>query len=350
MIKPENLLIVRTDRIGDVILSLPLAGIVKKHYPECKVTFLVRDYTKELVENHPYIDNILTLKEEKGKVSIKENVSVIKKYNFDSSIIVYPTFTTSLIIFLSGIKYRIGTGYRWYSFLFNEKVYEHRKYAERHELEFNVNLLKKFSINQQVTPANVKFDLYVNPEANKKVKRELQENNIDPTKLIIIFHPGSLGSSIDLPIEKFIELVQIVNDKTGFQIILTGSSNERDLCEKLVLNDRIKNFAGKFSLSEMISVINLAEIFVSSSTGPIHIAAALNKYTIGFYPKILACSAKRWGPYTEKAIVFNPGTKCENCNREQCNSFNCMSSINVMNVFVEIEKIYKLITNNGEIK
>jgi lipopolysaccharide heptosyltransferase II len=350
MIKPKNLLIVRTDRIGDVILSLPLAGIVKKHLPECRLTFLVKSYTKELVENHPHIDNILTLKEKNGNVSLKENITLVKKFNFDSSIIVYPTFATSLITFLSGIKHRIGTGYRWYSFLFNEKVYEHRKYAERHELEFNVNLLRKFNINERVTPANVKFDLYVNPESDKKVKRELQENDIDPAKPIIIFHPGSLGSSIDLPIEKFVELIQFVNNKTNFQILLTGSGNEREFCAKLVLNNRIKNFAGKFSLAEMISVINLAEIFISNSTGPIHIAAALNKHTIGFYPKILASSAKRWGPYTEKAIVFTPETDCENCDREQCNDLNCMSSINVMNVFVEIEKIYKLITNNGEIK
>lgn len=342
MNKPKNLLIVRTDRIGDVILSLPLAGIVKNHYPDCKVTFLVRQYTKELVENHPYIDNILTLKENDGKVFIRENVKEIKKYNFDSSIIVYPTFATSLIIFLAGIKRRIGTGYRWYSVLFNEKVYEHRKYAEMHELEFNVNLLKKFDIKEEITRANVKFDLQINTESNKRVKKELEKNNIDYSKTIIIFHPGSLGSSVDLPIEKFKELIQLVNDKAGFQIILTGSSNERELCNRLVLNERIKNLAGKFSLSEMISLINLADIFVSNSTGPIHISGALNKYTIGFYPKILACSAKRWGPYTEKSLVFSPEIDCEKCNREQCTKTDCMSSINVMKVFVEIEKIYNL--------
>ncbi len=353
MNEPKNLLIVRTDRIGDVILSLPLAGIIKKYYPQCKVTFLVKDYTKELVENHPYIDNVLILEEKKipgskGKVLLKENIELIKKYNFDSSIIVYPTFSVSLIIFLSEIKKRIGTGYRWYSILFNEKIYEHRKYAEKHELEFNVNLLRKFNISEEISQANVKFDIPVKPESNKKVKKELNENNIDVQKPIIIFHPGSLGSSVDLPIEKFKELILLVSEKTDFQIILTGSSNERELCDRLVINERIKNFAGKFSLSEMISLINFSEIFVSNSTGPIHIAAALNKYTIGFYPKILACSAKRWGPYTKNALIFTPEIECENCSREQCNSLNCMNSINIQNVFVEIEKIHKLVDNNGE--
>ncbi len=348
MIKPENLLIVRTDRIGDVILSLPLAGIVKKHFPECKVTFLVRNYTKELVVNHPYIDNVLTLAEANGKVNISDNVKEIKKYNFDSSIVVYPTFATSLIIFLSGIKKRIGTGYRWYSLLFNEKIYEHRKYAERHELEFNVNLLKKFNINEKVNPLNVKFDLTINPDSDEGIRKILDENNVDVSKPIIIFHPGSLGSSIDLPIENLKEIIQLVNNKTGFQIILTGSKSEKQLCNSLIISDKIKNFAGKFSLSELVCLINYCDVFVSNSTGPIHISAALNKYTIGFYPKMLACSAKRWGPYTEKSIVFTPEKECSDCDREQCAGNDCMSSIDVVKVFVEIEKIYMLLSNNGE--
>jgi lipopolysaccharide heptosyltransferase II len=347
-IKPENLLIVRTDRIGDVILSLPLAGIVKKHYPECKVTFLVRDYTRELVENHPYIDKVLILNETNGKVNLKENIFTIKKFNFDSSVIVYPTFFTSLVVFLSGIKNRIGTGYRWYSFLFNEKIYEHRKYAAKHELEFNVNLLRKFNIVEEITAANVKFDIPVNPDSNKKINEILQNNNIDDKKPVIIIHPGSRGSSIDLPIDKFKELIDLIINKTNFQIILTGSKSERELCEELMINEKVKNFAGEFKLSELISLINKTEIFISNSTGPIHIAAALNKYTIGFYPKLLACSAKRWGPYTTKALVFTPETECEACSREQCKNPDCMKSIQMPKVFAEIEKIHKLVINNED--
>ena len=349
LIKPENLLIVRTDRIGDVILSLPLAGIIKKHYPGCRITFLVRSYTKELVENHPYIDEVLTLNETNGKVNLKQNISAIKRYNFDSSIIVYPTFSTSLVIFLSGIRHRIGTGYRWYSILFNEKIYEHRRYAERHELEFNVNLLRRFNVFEEITPSNVKFDIPINLSSDNKVNEVLRKNSLDDKKPLVIIHPGSLGSSVDLPIYKFKELVELVINNTDFQVVLTGSRNERSLCEELVIDEKIKNFAGEFSLSELISFVNKADIFVSNSTGPIHIAAALNKYTLGFYPKLLACSAKRWGPYTDKAFVFTPETECDKCSREQCKNAACMSSIQMPRVFAEIEKIYKLITNIGDI-
>ena len=133
MIKPQNLLIVRTDRIGDVVLSLPLAELVKKHYPECHITFLLKDYTKSLAEGHPFIDDILTLNEKNNEISLINNIRQIKKNSYDVAVVVYPTLITSLIIFLSGIKKRIGTGYRWYSLLFNYKLYEHRKDALKHE-------------------------------------------------------------------------------------------------------------------------------------------------------------------------------------------------------------------------
>ncbi len=162
--EPKNILIVRTDRIGDLILTLPLAGLIKKQYPNSKVSFLVRDYTKNLVRNHPFVDEVIVLKESNGNVPLFENVNIIKQKKFDTCIVVYPRFKISLIVFLSGIKNRIGTGYRWYSFLFNQKVYEHRKNAERHELEYNVNLLEKLGIKINLVrgnPENIKITTQV---------------------------------------------------------------------------------------------------------------------------------------------------------------------------------------------
>ncbi len=210
--EPKNILIVRTDRIGDLILTLPLAGLIKKQYPDCKVSFLVRDYTKNIVSNHPHIDEVLVLKEDNGNVSLSDNINLIKQRNFDNCIVVYPRFRISLIIFLSRIKNRIGTGYRWYSFLFNKKVYEHRKNAERHELEYNLNLLEKLGIKNSVAESNVGYDLKVDESSLKNVTRILVDEKLDLQKPIIIVHPGSGGSSVDLPINKFAELVSKLDE------------------------------------------------------------------------------------------------------------------------------------------
>ncbi|MGE5805292.1 MAG: glycosyltransferase family 9 protein [Ignavibacteria bacterium] len=348
-IEPKNLLIVRTDRIGDVVLSLPLAGIVKKHYPQCKITFLLRNYTKSLVENHPYIDEVIILHESNQKISLFSNIMVTAAKKFDSCVIVYPTFIAALIIFLSGIKNRIGTGYRWYSFLFNRKVYEHRKHAEKHELEYNINLLQYFGIYEKTDYASINFDIKTNDQSLHKVNNLLIAHEIKTGVPLIIVHPGSGGSSINFPPEKFKELIGLVDSNLNTQILVTGSENEKDMCGRLIINEKIKNFAGLLDLSELIALISRCSIFISNSTGPIHIAAALGKYTIGFYPNLLACSAKRWGPYTEKKAIFTPDKTCSDCRREQCSSEDCMKTIKATDVFVQIEKIYKFITNIGEL-
>ena len=349
MNKSKNILIVRTDRIGDVILSLPMANIIKKHYPESRISFYVRSYTESLVKNHPAVNEILILDEISGKPSLWTNIKMLKNKEFDTAIMVYPTFLLSLIIFLAGIKERIGTGYRWYSFLFNKKVYTHRKYAEKHELEFNVELLRQLEIDEKVNTDSVEFNLQVEKESRDKIKKIFDDNNIDKNKPVVVIHPGSGGSAIDLPAEKFKELVKRIDDSGKYNVFVTGSKSEKTLCGFVTVSDRVKNLSGQLELAELTALIQMSDIFVANSTGPLHIAAALDKFIIGFYPKIIACSAERWGPYSEKSYVFKPNIDCTGCSREQCERLDCMSSINTGDVFDKIEQIYKIISPNGEI-
>ena len=338
MTKPGNILIVRTDRIGDVVLSLPMADIIKKQYPGCRVTFLVREYTKPLPENYAGIDEVLVLKEKDGKISIKENYRLIKNGNYDACITVNPKFATAFLLFLCGIKTRIGSGYRWYSFLFNNRVFEHRKDAKRHELEYNVNLLKPLGIEYTASRNNIHFNLKPDKEMREKVKNELEKSGMNLEKGLVVIHPGSGGSAIDLPLSGFKEIVRGLSGK-GYAVCITGSLQEKQLCESVKASSEAVNLAGKFNLPELISLISLASVFAANSTGPIHIAAALGVNVVGFYPRIRECSPERWGPYTEKAKVFQPEIDCKNCTREQCGRLNCMSSINSDKVVSYIENI-----------
>lgn len=335
----KNILIVRTDRIGDVVLSLPLAGIIKKYYPKSKISFLVRNYTKDIVLSHSYIDEVLILNKSEDKIDFIENIKKISAKKFDTCIIVNPTFSVALILYFSGIKNRIGTGYRWYSFLFNKRVFEHRKFAEKHELEFNLSMLKMIGINEEINEKNVKYDLSVDNKALIKVDEILLAEKVELKKPLIIIHPGSGGSSIDLPMSKYIQLVKKL-DNDGYQIIITGSKSEYELCNNLILSERIKNLAGKLNLKELMALISRATLFISNSTGPIHIAAALGKHIIGFYPKIISCSKERWAPYTDKKIIYVPEIECSDCTREKCEALNCMQSINIDNVYNDIKKIF----------
>ena len=336
----KNILIVRTDRIGDVILSLPLAAILKKHIPGVRVSFLVREYTAPLVKNNKFVDEVIILSEKNGNPQIAQNIAALKD-KFDACIVAFPTYSIALILFLAGIKTRIGSGYRWYSFLFNKKVYEHRKYGERHELEYNVRLLQQFEINEDVNPDNVEFGIQVDYSTNEKVKDKLISLGWDGEKKLVVIHPGSGGSAIDLPKEKMKLLVKNISDETDSVLIITGSQAEEELCNSYVVSKEVINTAGMFNLEELIALISNTNILIANSTGPIHIASALGKNVVGFYPKFAAVSPKRWGPYTSKAKIFQP-TVCDGeCSRAKCRKLNCMNSIEIDKVLFAVKEILK---------
>lgn len=331
---PKNILIVRTDRIGDVVLALPMAYSIHQKFPDARISFLVRKYTLPLVSQNIYTTNILVLQEKNGRLLFWQNLKQIKN-KFDTVIVSYPTFKLALLLFLAGIKIRIGTGYRWYSFLFNKKVYEHRKYGTKHELEHNLELLKLMGVEK---PADINFGIAIKTEAHFFIKDLLINLGLKRHLPIVIVHPGSGGSAIDLPFEKMRELVTRLT-KEDIALCITGTSEEKELCDSLIVSPSIINMAGKLNLEQLMALISQSDLLIANSTGPIHIAAALGKWTIGFYPKIASCSPTRWGPYSNKSVIFQPSIDCKNCTREQCEKINCMNSISIDDVYLSFKDI-----------
>jgi heptosyltransferase-2 len=340
---PKKILIVRTDRIGDVVLSIPMAEIIKKEFADCKITYLLRDYTRALLDGNLFIDDVIIANESQGKIHFRENLEKIKSKNFDTCIVVNPTLKITLMMFLAGIKNRIGTGYRWYSVFFNKKVYEHRKYGDKHELEYNLNLLSKLGVDAKYVSKEIKFHLQINDISSQKINSMLVQRGFKVGNKIVIIHPGSGGSSVDLPKEKLIEFTRMLSSLDNLSIIITGSQSESELCKEFEVNNSVINLAGQLDLSSLKALINKASIFISNSTGPMHIAAALGIYVIGFFPKILACSQKRWGPYTEKKTIYIPTINCSECTREQCEKLNCMNSIDIGKVFDETKSVLNIL-------
>ena len=137
----------------------------------------------------------------------------------------------------------------------------------------------------------------------------------------IILHPGSKKSAKDWSINNFCELTKLIlKEYPDFKIIVTGISDEAELTnevrESINENDkrRVIDLAGKINLRELLILIEKSLLFVSNSTGPIHIAGALNKKIIGFYPDDLPMSAARWKPLSENAVILSPGKSREDIN------------------------------------
>ncbi|HRE39763.1 MAG TPA: glycosyltransferase family 9 protein [Ignavibacteria bacterium] len=293
----KKIIISRTDRIGDVILTLPLVYKIKEIIPESKIYFLCDKYVNDIVTLSNGIDGIIQYKNDLSYLK-----SEIEKTNADLIINAFPEFKISLAGFLAGVKMRIGTAYRWYSFLYNLRVQEHRKECKLHEYQYNINLLKNFipEINY-----DVKYDLKYNsfPELN----------NFNIPEKFIVLHPTSGGSSIDVSSVTLKKFLSIYNGDE--KIIITGSEKDIEINDKLlsgISNKNLINLTGKLSLSMLVSLISKASLVIANSTGPIHIAGMLNIPVVGFYPEQIPMNEKRWGPLSDEKYILRPQNITEN--------------------------------------
>ncbi|HOV99224.1 MAG TPA: glycosyltransferase family 9 protein [Bacteroidota bacterium] len=342
----KKALLVRTDRIGDLILTLPMVDVLKKNFPSIEVSMLVQEYTKELVEGQSGISSVLTCDSEGKRLPLFQLVRILQKGNFDAAVLVYPRFYLAFALWCAGIPLRIGTGYRWYSFLLNRRIYEHRKYAIKHEAVYNLSLLKPLGCS---LPENVTVTLELNDEEKKQGYQLRKELGIKEDDLLVVIHPGSGGSAREWKIERLGSLAQELTAE-NIKVVVSGISKEesivRTVCElshrtaiPFISNVSIKVFAG---------FLQTASVVVANSTGTLHIAAAVGTPVVGFYPPVRVMSATRWGPLTEKKIIFVPDPyQCKKCHNGNCRGNDCMDQIEVEEVKKAVVTLIQRERNQG---
>lgn len=316
-----------------------MARALKEKYPDASIAMLIRQYTSELVDDNTAVDHVL-LYDENGRVHpFFHLVRLLRKEEFDIVFHTYPRFRLALMMWFAGIPVRVGTGYRWYSFLFNKRVFEHRKDAKRHELEYNLNLLSV--IGYSVNSDSNKPVLDVRQDVLKHVQKVIAEHGIQHNERFVILHPGSGGSARDWSAKNFGLLAERLSRIPQLKVVITGGTGERDLVEQVrkIAGNAVISLVGLFNLKEYIALTKLSALFVGNSTGPLHIAAAAGTSVVGLYPQITALSARRWGPYTEHKTVFTPVNKpadCNTCVTDQQHICECMETISVDDVYTAV--------------
>ncbi|MBS1518272.1 MAG: glycosyltransferase family 9 protein [Bacteroidetes bacterium] len=301
----RNILITRTDRLGDVILTLPLVSCMRKIFPDAEIYLLVKFYLKDLLENYKGADGIIYSDDPEYHVPLKK---ILKEKKIDIAVNVKPEFSQALDFYTAGVKYRIGSAYRWFSFLYNCKVYEHRRNSDKHESELNLNLIRNF-FNEDCNSDDIHFN--ISEDNRRSLNLRLKETGLNPDDKYIVVHPGSGSSAKDLSPEQFKALVrELGSEFTEYKIVLTGITGESELINGITAgqeNFNIINLCGMLNLGELMILIDQSSLFISNSTGPIHIAGALNKKLIGFYPNKKPMDAGRWGPTGGNKIILSPG-------------------------------------------
>lgn len=308
---PKRIIISRTDSIGDVILTLPLAGILKKTFPDAKLFFLGGSYTEAVIKACGHIDSFLNW-DEISRAGTKEGASLLASVKADMIIHVFPRREIAIMARKAKIPYRLGTTNRLYHWgTCNRLVRLSRKRSDLHEAQLNIRLAAKLTGIKDIDLAEIgKLYGLNNTETLKNEFREL----IDPGRKNIILHPKSKGSAREWGTDNYKNLVSLLPENK-YKIFLSGTKAEEELLRPsgILDDEKVTNICGTMSLGQFIGFIQACDSLVAASTGPLHLAAALGKQAIGIYPPIRPMHPGRWAPLGENAAYLVKGGECNDC-------------------------------------
>ena len=337
---PQHILVARTDKIGDLLLTLPLFQTLRQAFPQARITALVSAYAKEIVEGHPAIDRVEAYDPQMGLSNLTRR---FKELAPDVFIAVYPRAQQVLAAWRAGIPTRIGTAYRWYGYFLNQRVKVHRHLCEKHEVEYNLDLVKPLGVTRFAD----KIQFPINDADRAAARDMLSRKGIAPGTAYVAVHPGHKGSALNWSPQRYAELIGHLSRK-GIKVVITGGADEKNLLAQvtnllfeLVQDQKPVTLVGECGLRQLAAVYEGASCFLSGSTGTMHLAAAMGTPTVALFCPIPATTPVRWGPWGNESTVLMPkGLKCGDCMAGYCKKHDPMDAISVGEVFNAVEKYH----------
>lgn len=334
---PRSFLICRLDSLGDVVMTTPLFREVKRAYPDCRCTVLVRDAYRSLLVTNPNIDSVLTLPEmrfgglPRGLAKLFAALSVwrtqLKGHDFDVAI--SPRWETdgdlaTMLCVLSGAPSRVGYSSR----VAATKQRLNRGFdaaftnclpagPARHEVLRNLAIVEALGGTVQ----DDRLDIHLTSR-DRQVAGELLAAAQPASKLIALgIGAGSEGRR--WPLERYAETILRLSRQRSVQPVVLCSGEERPQAEELKQMIGPQTIViGDASLREVCAVLERCHLFLGNDSGCAHLAAAMNCKTIvvSRHPRQgardHANSPVRFAPYCRWSRVLQPAEGRDSCRAE----------------------------------
>ncbi|MGI4835292.1 MAG: glycosyltransferase family 9 protein [Janthinobacterium lividum] len=351
--QPPTFLVSRPDAIGDVVLTLPVAGRLKQLYPGCRVVLVGRAYTAAVGAACPWVDEFLSLDELEDladppaltlcalRAAEDEQVARLRQYRAQAFIHVFPNRLLAHLARRAGIPIRIGTRNRWYHWLTcNRLVALSRRHSPLHEAQLNLQLLAPLGQAELLPLPAVAELVRLLPTVLLPAQWQQLLAARLPSQLNVVLHPRSRGSAREWGLGHFGQLARALH-AAGHRVFISGTG-----AEGAELADWLRQHAdylaadltGRLALPDFLAFLAAADGIVAGSTGPLHLAAALGRHALGLYPPIRPMHPGRWGPLGPRAeyLVFD-WPDCQDCRADPA-ACTCIKAIAVVAVAAQVGK------------
>jgi heptosyltransferase-2 len=320
MPRQKRILIVRPDRVGDVVMITPMIRELRRTFPDAFIGTLTQPHTSQILLHNPQLDVRIT--DDMEKDSFWTVVREIRSYKFTHALLVMPTERAAYQLFLAGIPYRTGVGHKLYEIITLMRSVSRNNYIPlRHEADFCMDLARKIG----VTTTNIQPELFVSPDEKSAANTLLSSLGAPPENKRVLFHTGSRGSAPNWHEAEYAELLRgmfATYDLANVKILLTAAEMSDAFIRqaKEIGGDAIIPVADKLpSLRDFICAISVCDLMICSSTGPIHLADGLDIPCVGLHCcRPMSCST-HWGVINKKSVNLDaPAALCaQHCSTDQ---------------------------------
>ena len=338
---PPRILIIRTDRIGDVILSTPVIRALRKAYPQGYLGMMVRPEHRELVEGNPDLNTVILYDKNGAEKGWQGNLAFarkLKRYRFDTAVILHSTNRVILVSWLAGIRRRVGYARRL-GWLLTGRLPYIKKEGERHELEYNLELLRLIGVESKDR------ELFVptTPAQEKKVADFLLSHGLGGPAPLVVLHPGASCPSKRWPALRFAAIGNRLSERHGAKIVVLTGPGEQVYGRRVVAEMKrpVVAVLGTFSLGETACLLKKARCLISNDSGPVHLGTAMGTPVVSIFGRWGGgLSPARWGPTGPRSIALHHDIGCRPCLAHDCTiGFACLETVTEQEVLAAAEHV-----------
>lgn len=342
----KNILIVRTDRIGDVVLTVPAIRAIRKNFPDARLTVLLSPLTFDLLKGLDFIDEILVDDRRgphKGLWGFLRLIRMLRQKKFDLAVIYHTKKRTNLACFWANIPYRLGYKNNKYGVLLNHPVEDIRHKGHKHEAQYCLDLLNNIGIQSNELFLEIRKD----QNTDNWIIDFLRSKGIETSEELVVLHPAASDPTKQWPKENFAELVnEMHRKKNSIRYIIIGTKENRHLARDIQNKSDVEilDTTGMFLISQLVSLLARAKLLISNDSGPVHIAAALGTPVVSIFTRNQpGINPQRWQPLGEKnrvvSVPFNDQVSFKKAGEYDPQN---MVSIPVGQVLEAVDSLFKL--------
>jgi len=315
------MVVFRTDRIGDLVLTLPAIAALARSFPAGRVSAVVAPRTRDIVDGQPFLHEVFTWD---GRTSTGPLIRWLRDRHFDAAILFYPRPRLAWAVWRARIPVRVGTGFRWYSALLNRRIRLRRKGTDRHEVEHSLDLIAPLGVKEgdpRLVP------LVVSRDSTEDAALLLGRTGVEGGYAVV--HPVGGGSALNASPAHWGRIASAI-EKTGVPVLVTGTLADAATAAEVLRAAGMssRRFVSPARLATLAAILGGAQVVVGPSTGPMHMAAAMGRPTVTLFSPVRSQGPGRWRPYHRQGAVLLPeGVTCRACLQGRCRRHHPMDTI-----------------------